>query len=45
VEAAIRALVYHGPGQKAWEEVQGVIAVRDRLSYPGEYSVVAGPVF
>ena len=25
--------------------VQGVVAVRDRLSYPDDYSIVAGPVF
>ena len=27
------------------EHVQGVVAVRDRLSYPDVYPVVAGPVF
>ena len=25
--------------------VRGVVAVRDRLSYPDDYPVVAGPVF
>ena len=25
--------------------VQGVVAVRDRLSYPDAYPIVAGPVF
>ena len=26
------------------QHVQGVVAVRDRLSYPGVYPIVAGPV-
>ena len=32
------------PGLVA-EHVPGVVAVRDRLSYPDTYPVVAGPVF
>jgi hypothetical protein len=28
-----------------FRHVQGVVAVRDRLSYPDVYPVVAGPVF
>jgi osmotically-inducible protein OsmY len=27
------------------QRLQGVVAVRDRLSYPDDYRVVAGPVF
>jgi hypothetical protein len=52
----MRALVYHGPGNKArrgasFKEMAAALrryrvsAVCDRLSYPDVYPIVAGPVF
>ena len=37
-------LLGHALVRKA-RHVPGVVAVRDRLTYPGTYPVVAGPVF
>ena len=36
VEAAMRALLYHGPGQRAWEEAPDPGALKVVLSRPQE---------